>query len=103
MFRLCVDMQLDIQKLDSWCMLFEKENPGSYAKLWRNADDSFDYVIIAPSVMLLRAVVGGINLSEADCAFMKHRYFKGQMMAWTGLDGNNKIIPIAIKLCPQVC
>jgi len=96
-------MQRDLQLLDTWCQKYEQLNPGSYAKVWRDDQDRFDYVLVCPSVMLLRAVVGGIDLSETDCAFMKHRFFKGQMMVWIGLDGNNKLIPMALKLCPQVC
>jgi hypothetical protein len=51
--------------------------------------------------MVERATKVGFNMSQADCAFMKHRLYKGQLMALAGRDGNGKVFTIALKLCPS--
>ena len=43
-----------------------------------------------------------MKMTQADCAHSKHQLYKGQLMVMTGKDGNEKMVNIAIKLCPQV-
>jgi hypothetical protein len=47
-------------------------------------------------------MLGGMRMSQADCAFMKARMYKGQLMALVGMDGNGKIVTVGIKICPTV-
>jgi hypothetical protein len=91
----------DFQLLGSWCEEFEKLNPGSVAKMVTGDDNQFESVTLVSAVMARRLVHAGMQLSEADCAFTKHRLYKAQLMSLVGRDGNGKIIPLAIKLCPS--
>jgi hypothetical protein len=89
----------DYYLLKPWCAEFERLNPGSVAQVLLDDDNRFVSITIISAAMVDRAV-SGMRLAEIDCAFTKHRLYKGQLMAIVGRDGNGKIIPVAIKLCP---
>jgi hypothetical protein len=88
--------------LPDWCEVFERLNPGSFAYVQTDEDGHFISLTVIPGVCLRWVMLGGMRMSQADCAFMKARMYKGQLMALVGMDGNGKIVTVGITICPTV-
>ena len=89
----------DYQKLKSWEDAWTRNGNGD-AELQVDDQNRFVSITVICHAACRRCKRVGQRIVGTDGAHMKHRLFRGQLLAMEGRDGNGKNVLMAFMLCP---
>ena len=93
---------MDYRSLSRFCFLFERQNPGSIAKVEADEEDRFVKMLVVFRAQVLRCVRGKKRVFAADGAFFKPRSnVQGDLITLLGFDGENHLVPCVFALVPK--
>ena len=89
---------VDFQKLRSWCQVWEEQGCGSYV-MNTDEDHHFVSITIVSDAAVRRCKLAGQKVLAVDGIYMKHRIYRGYMMAVEARDGNGESFLLAVRIC----